>query len=83
MREESSVFINWLLEEKGISKKSAHDYASRLRRATQLLEKNELDVNALGELEKIDNFKTLSVSVKSQVRRTVRLYLEYHGKNLD
>lgn len=52
MREESSVFINWLLEEKGISKKSAHDYASRLRRATQLLEKNELDVNALGELEK-------------------------------
>lgn len=80
MNESISGYINWLLEEKEIGTKSAHDYASRLKRAIQLIGDKQIDTDILDVLNNTEGFILLSVSVKSQIRRAVKLYLEYNEK---
>lgn len=70
-------YESWLLNCKGISKKAAHDYSSRIRRVVKILVIDEVDKNTIGELEKSESFKVLSVSVKSQLRRALKLYTEF------
>lgn len=77
MKENISSYTNWLSDEKGIGNKSAHDYASRLKRASQLLGESDIDSTTLEKLAMIEDFSSLSISVKSQIRRAVRLYCEY------
>ena len=70
-------FSEWLETSKGFSRKSAHDAQSRLKRIFDLTGKNVVTVDTLNELATNANFLALSVSVKSQLRRTTRLFLEY------
>lgn len=70
-------FINWLIEEKHMGQKSAHDYSSRLKRVITFISTEQISDQTIDELDKNDSFKSLSMSVKSQMRRTVRLYLEF------
>lgn len=53
------------------------DNASRVKRALSILGVNNITSCSLGELETNDNFKALTISVKSQIRRAVKLYIEY------
>ena len=73
-------YSKWLIESKNLGAKSAHDYASRLRRAAQLLDCEEFNFDSLDRLNTIEEFTRLSMSVKSQIRRAVRLYLEFQER---
>ena len=70
-------FIKWLQKEKNYKEKSAYDVASRLKRVKQILGTTKIPMDALEKIEKNDNFLKLTVSVKSQLRISLRLYNEY------
>lgn len=72
-------FRAWLIEHHRLGKKSASDVASRLRRANAILkvdsEKNLEDY--LYKLSQNNKTKSLSITVRSQLRRAVKLYWEF------
>ena len=70
-------FSEWLMKEKGFSHKASHDAESRLKRVLVLLGTDNVPKDAVTLLENTAEFKMLSVSVKSQLRRTAKLYLEF------
>jgi len=75
-------YRNWLIEQKNIKNKSAHDYVSRLKRAIQLLDGEKINNDTLLRLKEIEEFNSLSVSVRSQIRRAVRLFNEFQNKEV-
>lgn len=75
----SDEYTHWLIDGKGLSERAARDAKSRLLRANGILEFNDVrdpDVY-LAKLDKEEQFADLSSSVKSQLRRSVRLFCEY------
>ena len=70
-------YKNWLQDNKQISRKVSMDNVSRVKRALSLLGSDSITFGSLEELENNDGFKSLSVSVKSQIRRAVKLYIEF------
>ena len=70
-------FTCWLENKKGFSHKSAQDVCSRLRRIVIL--SNKTDINSIKSLdfETNNTFQSLSLTVKSQLRRAYKLYQEY------
>jgi len=72
-------FQKWLEEKKGLQKKSARDVVSRLKRALMCisLSKGSEKEDCLFQLQKHEEFKKFSGSVKSQVKRAVGLYLDF------
>lgn len=73
-------FENWLKQNKGLSHKVSHDVISRLKRVQYFLATDTIDLTDLDLLENCPSFKNLSLTVKSQLRRSVRLYCEYLNK---
>ena len=73
-------FLSWLTEKKGISLKGAKDIESRLRRVKKLLTIEKINANTLVEIEKNEEFLSLSRSVKSQLRRSIYLYSEFKSE---
>lgn len=71
-----SEFKQWLISNTSYSKRVISNIISRLNRANriQTIQMNEL---YLFELEHTEEFKGLSVTVRSQLRKAVRLYLEF------
>lgn len=69
-------FKQWLIENTDYSKRVVSDLQSRLNRANRILPvyNNEL---YLFELEHVEDFKQLSCTVRSQLRKAVRLYIDY------
>jgi hypothetical protein len=77
-------FSNWLKSDKLFTDASASDVCSRLRRVVSICPMNldaDLDSNlfALGQKKE---FKGLSASVKSQLKRSVKLYKEFQSSGL-
>jgi hypothetical protein len=76
----SGDFLKWLIKEKKLKEKSAKDVISRLQRVTKIV---SLDDSYYDEdyvyylLSKSEVFKSLSVSVKSHLKRSACLYLEF------
>lgn len=70
-------FLKWLVIKKNFTTKSAHDVQSRLKRVQTITHNQGIVENTIVILEKEPDFQCLTVSVKSQLRRTVRLYLQY------
>lgn len=72
-------FSNWLKANKSYTDPSANNVSSRLRRALSFYEIDwKLDpCSTIFSLEQTEEFKALTVSVKSQLRRAVKLYCEY------
>ena len=80
----NDAFTEWLEKEKKLSNRSASDAKSRLGRANDILKLEDPSDPEfyLVALEKTKGFEALSKTVKSQLRRAVRLYAEYvsdHG----
>lgn len=72
-------FVDWICEKKEYSKRSAMDVESRLRRVKDIVGER-INNKTLENLEKNEDFTKLSVSVKSQMRKAIRLYNEYKGE---
>lgn len=73
-------FENWLKQNKGFSHKGSHDIKSRVRRVQRILGKDTIELSVLELLPNCLEFKNLSTPVRSQLRRAVKLYCEYHHK---
>ena len=69
-------FKHWLDENTDYSKAVVSDIASRVKRADKLLEWSNEDVYQF-RLEQLDGYKSISVSVRSQIKKAVKLYSEY------
>lgn len=73
---EINRFKSWLNDNTEFTKETKSNIISRLKRADALLHVQN-DPIYLYQLSQIENFNILSVSVKSQMRRAVKLYFEY------
>ncbi len=76
-------FLDWLVEEKGFKHKSAKDVCSRYKRVLKIM---DIDPKAdcldtLFFLSKKDAFRSLPYTVKSQIKRSVQLFHEFHQTN--
>ncbi len=69
-------FALWLQERKGFSQTVTKDTQSRIRRANRILPFKDKDIY-LFYLNQADEFQKCTTSVRSQIRRAVRLYREY------
>ena len=75
-------FYNWLISEVGLKKRSARDVRSRLKRVEKFckLKKKGNAGNIIKDLSANKRFNQLELSVKSQLRRAVKLYYLYKYK---
>lgn len=78
-KNDSEKFVYWLVDEKGLSERSASDVVSRLARAERALPRDPSIKTSvyLALLEETPDFSQASGSVKSQIRRAVKLHSEY------
>ena len=79
MNEEYVNFREWLQETKSLTKNSAEDVISRIKRA-----KNIMEVDVPIDIETLlfhfmgkPAFKALTATVKSQLKRAIKLYKEF------
>ena len=79
MATEMEEFKAWLIDYAGFSGISAKDVVSRVRRASEMVNMDaKMDTeDLLHKMSKNAGFKDLSVSVRSQIRRAVKLYKEF------
>lgn len=73
-------FKNWLAKNCDYSSATLNDVVSRVRRADKILPFTGNEYY-LFDLERKDEFSSLTVSVKSQMRKAVKLYLKYEKDN--
>lgn len=73
-------FKQWLLENTTYSDAVITDTISRIKRADAILEWYDDEVYQF-YLEREDAYKKLSVSVRSQIKKAVKLYLLYAAEN--
>jgi DNA (cytosine-5)-methyltransferase 1 len=79
MTEEDPDFWEWLQNKKSLTKNSADDVVSRIKRAKSIM---EIDVSV--DIETLlfhftgkPVFKDLTTTVKSQLKRAIKLYKEF------
>lgn len=70
-------FEKWLYENQLFKLRSSRDVCSRLKRVMNILNLEEVNEQTIQNLNTNDEFNTFSVSVKSQLRRAVKLYLKF------
>ena len=78
---DSALFQEWLSADKGLSERSSRDTVSRLSRANKLHPlSSETDLQTyIFELGRKPDFESLSPSVRSQLKRAVKLYSEFRN----
>jgi DNA (cytosine-5)-methyltransferase 1 len=74
-------YKSWLMSEKNYGKRSANDSLSRLKRARDIYN-SELDDYYIFELERTEEFKSLTTTVRSQLKNSIRLYSEFRSASL-
>jgi hypothetical protein len=74
-------FAKWLCESVGLGERSTKDVISRLRRVKKFVdyEKHRGLRSTLYALEGNEDFKNLSVFVRSQLKRALTLYYNFKG----
>jgi DNA (cytosine-5)-methyltransferase 1 len=79
MNEEYTDFWEWLQNKKSLTKNSADDVVSRIKRAKSIMEIDvSLDIaTLLFHFTGKPAFKDLTITVKSQLKRAVKLYKEF------
>lgn len=76
---DGEAFKIWLTQSVALGERSAKDVASRVRRASEMVavgSKTPTD-DLLHKLSKHEEFKALTPTVKSQLRRSIKLYREW------
>ena len=74
---DNAEMIEWLMLTKKMSIRSAKDVISRKGRILRMLCIEEIDGSTLEKLLDCDQFIESSMFIKSQLKRTVTLYMEY------
>lgn len=74
------TFLAWLVSEKEYSERASRDVQSRLKRALRFSGQESVTDKTLVLIEENDAFQALSMSVKSQMRRAIRLQQEFNSK---
>lgn len=74
------VFRQWLQDEKNMSSRSATDVVSRCRRINKMTEKENIDDNTVATLIEMEAFDSMSMFIKSQLKRAAALYMEFVKK---
>ena len=69
-------FKEWLKNNTTFSDNVIKDTVSRMKRADYLLEWKDEEIYQF-HLEHIDDYMNLSVSVRSQIKRAIKLYTEF------
>lgn len=77
---ETTGFRLWLANEKKYSKRVVSNIISRLNRANRI-HTVYIDDLYIFELEHKDCFQQLSTTVRSQLRKSVKLFFEYNDLN--
>jgi DNA (cytosine-5)-methyltransferase 1 len=72
-------FKKWLKENSSYSEAVIGDMASRVKRADGIIEWYDEEVYQF-YLEQKEQYKCLSVSVRSQIKRAVKLYRKFHAR---
>lgn len=72
-------FWQWLIDKKKMEKRSARDVVSRLKRIKNILGTEEIQTETIRKLDSNEEFLKCSISVKSQLRRAVGLYIEFNN----
>jgi DNA (cytosine-5)-methyltransferase 1 len=79
MNEEYADFLEWLKNTKNFTKDSANDVVSRIKRAKSIMEIDlpiDTDTLLFHFIGK-PAFKCLTTTVKSQLKRAIKLYKEF------
>lgn len=73
------MFVKWLIKEKGITEKSARDINCRLGRVLRIIDTSKLPKEevAISKLETSPDYADMTLSIKSQLKRSIRLYSEF------
>lgn len=74
------VFCDWLRNEKNMGEHSSKDVASRLRRVIKIVKTDRIDEGTHTLLKKSAEYDDFSPYVRSQLNRSITLYLEFMGK---
>ncbi len=79
MNSRNLSFSDWLISVKNFQKKSSFDVISRLRRVQKYVEINKKEdlSSIIKRLDRSNQFNELSLSVKSQLKRAIKLHKEY------
>lgn len=77
--DDMSNFKLWLTENKNYSTKTIGNIVSRLKRANSILDWFNESVY-LFRLEQMEEFQNISETVRSQIRKAVKLYFEFSNK---
>ena len=73
---EATLFKKWLAENTLYSNAVISDIASRMKRADSIVPWEPTSIY-LFRLEQSNDFQRLSVSVKSQIRRAIKCYVQF------
>lgn len=73
----SAELLEWLINEKNMSIRSAKDVISRCGRVCRMLNIDSIDSDTLENLQSNDKFEESSMFIKSQLKRAVTLYNEF------
>ena len=76
------LFLAWLENDRHMASRSARDVVSRLKRAVNILNESAIDASAVSKLENAPEFANCSMFIKSQLRRSITLYLEFSGNSI-
>ena len=74
---ESAELLEWLINEKNMSIRSAKDVISRCGRVCRMLNIDSIDSDTLENLQSNDKFEESTMFIKSQLKRAVTLYNEF------
>lgn len=73
-----NLFLDWLRDTQPLSDRAQRDIISRLKRANNICELPSLpEAFYLFSLEQTDSYKSLTPTVRSQLKRAVSLYSDY------
>lgn len=73
-------FKEWLKHNKGYKEKVACDIISRLKRAQLFIDISKPTDYEVFCLDKNLDFKQLTISVRSQIRRAIRLFITFNNE---
>lgn len=71
-------FQKWLLEN-GMTERSSRDVVSRVKRVLTLTNQTKVNGYTLEKLIESNEYQKCSVFIRSQLKRSVNLYLEFLG----
>ncbi len=73
-------FVEWLENTKFLQHRSAQDVRSHLRRVKKILGAETIDENTSAILERNDAYLALPRGIQRQLRRAIRLFLEFKSE---